>query len=71
MAAYAGLTDDLERRKVEHGAPTGWKWYGPFATEDEARAWEREMLDAGFRGTPGGAGWRFGYTYAASGVARP
>ena len=63
MKTYVGLTDDLERRREEHGRPAGWKWYGPFHSEAAARDWEEEMLRAGFVGGPGGAGWMYGYTY--------
>lgn len=63
MASYVGLTDDPTRRKVEHGSPVDWKLYGPFSTEAEARAWERQLLLAGFKGGSGGSGWRYGYTY--------
>jgi len=34
-----------------------------FATEDEARKWEKGMLLLGYQGRSGGRGWRYGYTY--------
>jgi hypothetical protein len=43
MARYAGLTDDPERRKKEHGNPTDWRQRS-FSTESEARDWEKDML---------------------------
>jgi hypothetical protein len=60
---YAGLTDDLARRRQEHGDPPDWRYECTFATEIEARAWERKMLAEGYEGRGGGEGWRFGYTY--------
>lgn len=60
---YVGLTDDPARRKEEHGNPRDWSERA-FASEREARAWEETMLRrANTVGAPGGAGWRFGYTY--------
>lgn len=63
MPQYAGLTDDLQRRKAEHGNPVDWQAYGPFQTERQARNWEDEMHRQGYQGDGGGAGWRYGYTY--------
>lgn len=65
MARYAGLTDDPERRKKEHGNPTDW-WQRSFSTESEARAWEKDMLSRGYSGDVGGAGWHYGYTFSKS-----
>ncbi|MBI2373858.1 MAG: hypothetical protein HYV07_07665 [Deltaproteobacteria bacterium] len=60
---YVGLTNDLERRHAEHGEPADWKAWGPFKSEQEARAWEKQKLAQGYEGGPGGAGWRYGYEY--------
>ena len=30
MAYYVGLTDDLDRRRGEHGNPRDWQMTGPF-----------------------------------------
>jgi hypothetical protein len=46
---YVGLTDDPVRRKKEHGNPEDW----------EADLIRRD----GYTGKPGGAGWKYGYTY--------
>jgi hypothetical protein len=62
MARYVGLTDDPARRKREHGDPADWS-QRPFTSEREARAWEQQMLAAGYQGGGGGQGWRYGYTY--------
>lgn len=60
---YAGLTDDPERRKAEHGDPPDWRTTAPFSSEAAARDWERAQLALGRIGGPGGAGWRYGYLY--------
>ncbi len=60
---YVGLTDNLERRKNEHGNPSDW-WQCSFSSEHEARAWEKAMLNKpGYTGGTGGDGWRYGYIY--------
>jgi len=64
-ARYAGLTDDPDRRKREHGNPRDW-WQRSFTTEREARQWEKDMLSRGYAGDTGGAGWRYGYTFSKS-----
>ena len=51
---YAGLTNDLEQRKEEHGYPKGFRRVRAFRTEREARAWEEGMLRKGYRGNTGG-----------------
>ncbi len=62
MAKYAGLTNDIERRKGEHGNPSDWE-YQKFSSEKEARDWEKSKLSSGYRGGTGGEGWRYGYEY--------
>ena len=60
---YVGLTDEPARRRREHGYPSDW-YQQEFRTESEARSWERSMLSRpGYKGSPGGEGWRYGYTY--------
>ena len=60
---YVGLTDDLKERKSAHGTPPDW-WSRTFNSEKEARQWEKETLaKPGYKGGPGGAGWKNGYTY--------
>jgi hypothetical protein len=59
---YVGLTDEPDRRKQEHGNPADWR-HCAFSSEAQARAWEKRMLAQGYRGGPGGDGWRYGYTY--------
>ena len=66
---YAGLTDEPERRKQEHGSPSDW-WQCRFSTEEEARQWEKGMLDKGYEGGPGGQGWKYGYTYSITPLTR-
>lgn len=61
---YVSLTDNPETRKQQHGNPTDW-WQRSFSYEKEARDWEKEMLsNPSYTGNPGGAGWRYGYTYS-------
>ncbi|MFO0582041.1 MAG: hypothetical protein U0229_07215 [Anaeromyxobacter sp.] len=72
MTIYVGLSDDLRRRKAEHGNPPDWKPYGPFLNEDAARAWEKLALaQPGTKGGPGGAGWRFGYSFTLTPTTEP
>ena len=40
---YAGLTDDPERRRREHGVPVDWNQHA-FETEEEAKSWEKAMV---------------------------
>jgi hypothetical protein len=60
---YVGLTDNPDTRKIEHSSPSDW-WQRKFDTENQARQWEKEMLEKpGYTGGPGGSGWKYGYTY--------
>ena len=70
MPQYAGLTDDLQRRKAEHGDPVDWQEVGPFQAEQQARDWEDEKHRQGFLGDGGGAGWKYGYTYPVTAQTR-
>lgn len=65
MTWYVGLTDDPDRRKMEHGNPPDWQQtHTTFRTETEARAWEQGYVNRpGYQGGPGGSGWRYGYWY--------
>ena len=61
---YVGLTDDLAQRRQDHGNPQDWQHTDRFASEAEARAWEKKQLArSDCKGGPGGAGWRYGYWY--------
>ena len=60
---YVGLTDDLEKRKKQHGNPPGFRRVRTFRTEKTAREWEKEFLKKGYTGDTGGKGWKYGYTY--------
>ena len=51
---YVGLTNDHKRRKEEHGNPKDFKVVRTFKTEKEAREWEKEMLEKGYKGDTGG-----------------
>ena len=63
---YAGLTDDPKFRREEHGNPADWS-QREFSSEEEARAWKREMLEKPDHiGGPRDDGWHYGYTYAIS-----
>ena len=67
---YVGLTNDPERRKEEHGNPSDW-WTRTFSTETGAREWEKKMLEKpGYKGGPGGDGWKYGYTYTISSTTK-
>jgi len=60
---YVGLTDNPSERKEAHGNPRDW-WQRSFSTESDARAWEIGMIaEPGYKGGPGGKGWKYGYTY--------
>lgn len=64
---YVGLTDDLERRKGEHGNPADWKHVKTFSSERDARAWEDgELKRPNTCGDTGGAGWKYGYEYTVT-----
>jgi len=65
---YVGLTDDPETRKAAHGNPSDWQQLR-FNSEQEARRWEKEMLNKpGYTGGTGGEGWKYGYTYTITNV---
>lgn len=66
---YVGLTDDPKKRREEHGNPVDWQQRS-FSTESEARAWEKAMLASGYKGGPGGEGWRYGYTYTITSLTK-
>ena len=56
-----GVTDDPNRRRIEHGNPGAWiQWDAD--TETAARNVEKYFLDKGMKGAPGGAG-RADYVY--------
>ncbi len=42
---YVGLTNDPAKRKQEHNNPSDWT-QRTFATEAEARQWQKELLDS-------------------------
>lgn len=68
---YVGLTDDYERRFIEHGKPHDWQCFGPFPSETQARAWEKGWAaQPGHAGGGGGAGWRYGYKYTITPFTR-
>ena len=66
---YVGLTDFPNKRREEHGNPSDWQ-QRIFSTESEARAWEKAMLALGYKGGPGGEGWKYGYTYTITNSTR-
>lgn len=70
MAMYVGLTDNPEQRSQQHGSPSDWRLYSPFLNEDQARGWEKEAIERGFKGGPGGAGWKYGYTHTITSETR-
>jgi hypothetical protein len=63
MMQYVGLTDNPDERRKAHANPPDWLQRS-FQTEEEAMAWQEEMLyKPGYVGGIGGHGWRYGYTY--------
>lgn len=67
---YVGLTDGPQQRKQDHGNPYDWSQRS-FSSENEARAWEKSMLaQPGYKGGPGGEGWKYGYTYTITSSTR-
>jgi hypothetical protein len=67
---YAGLTDDPAKSKQEHGNPVDWRVEKMFKSEEEALKWEKGLMALGYQGGPGGAGWRYGYTYTITAQTR-
>ena len=63
---YAGLTNDLDKRKEQHGDPRGFRPVRTFRSEKAAREWEEQMLNKGYKGDTGGKGWKYGYTFPVS-----
>ncbi len=53
IAKYAGLTDDPERRRNEHGNPSDWRIEKEFISELPARLWERGKIECGYDGDTG------------------
>ena len=67
MAYYVALTDNPVQRKQQHGNPADWQQTGPLASEQAARAWERQYVGKpGYLGGPGGEGWKYGYWYTVT-----
>ena len=62
---YAGLTDDLERRRREHGKPRNFRVMQQFTSETAALQWKRRMLAQGCEEDTSGKGWKYGYTFSA------
>lgn len=61
---YVGLTNNLKERKQGHGNPKDFRLIRIFKNKQAARKWEKLMLaKPGYKGGPGGKGWRYGYTY--------
>ena len=63
---YAGLTNDIDQRKEQHGNPRGFRRVRTFRSEKVAREWEEQMLNKGYKGDTGGKGWKYGYTFPVS-----
>jgi hypothetical protein len=61
---YGGLTDELERRKREHGNPHNFRVMQQFTSETAARQWERRMLAQGYEEDTSGKNWKYGYTFS-------
>jgi hypothetical protein len=61
---YAGLTDEPERRKREHGNPRDFRVMQQFTCESAARQWERRMQAQGYEEDTKGTGWKYGYTFS-------
>jgi len=61
---YAGLTDEPERRKREHGNPNGFRVMQQFTSETAARQWKMRMTGHGYGEDTSGKGWKYGYTFS-------
>ena len=61
---YAGLTDEPERRKREHGNPHDFRVVQQFTSETAARQWAKRMLNQGHEEDTSGKGWKYGYTFS-------
>ncbi len=59
---FAGLTNDPETKRIEHGNPFDWNQHR-FYGEEEAKSWEKLMVEIGYQGGVDCAGWKYGYTY--------
>ncbi len=59
---YAGLTDDPDLKRVEHGNPLDWNQHRFFGKE-EAQVWEKLMIDVGYQGKSECEEWKYGYTF--------
>jgi hypothetical protein len=64
---YAGLTDEPERIKREHGKPRDFRVMQQFTSESAARQWERRMQAKGYEVDTKGSGWKYGYTFSIRG----
>lgn len=68
---YVGLTDNHQQRRLQHGNPSDWKVVKEFASEPQARTWEKEELKKpNHVGGTGGAGWKHGYKYTVTDQTR-
>jgi hypothetical protein len=61
---YAGITDEPERRKREHGNPGDFRVMQQFTCERAARQWEKRMFARGYEEDTIGKGWKYGYTFS-------
>ncbi|MHC4574087.1 MAG: hypothetical protein ACYS76_08140 [Planctomycetota bacterium] len=61
---YAGLTDEPERRKREHGNPRDFRVIQQFTSETAARQWESRMFARGYEKDTTGKDWKYGYTFS-------
>lgn len=62
---YVGITDNCTDRRAQHKVPNGngWRcWSTP--SERISRAAEKELIERGYRGGPGGGGIRSRFVYA-------
>ncbi len=58
---YVGLTDDPDQRKKEHKDPPDFKVLKEFTSESEARKWEMDMIEQGYKNAREGKEWHYGY----------
>jgi hypothetical protein len=61
---YAGLTDETQRRKREHGNPSDFRIIQQFNSEAAARQWIKRMLAQGCEEDTSSKGWKYGYTFS-------
>ena len=61
---YAGLTDEPQKSKRQHGNPRDFRIIQQFTSEMAARQWIKRMLAQGYEQYTAGESWKYGYTFS-------